>query len=705
MMKNVAAIIMCFFIVGITFAQSNQTVNNGQLTAPVKFPVNICAYTWTNDSPGIGLAASGSGDIASFTAVNTGTTPVKATITVTPVGSAYAYVANYGSDDVSVISMATSKVVATIPVGKAPWGVSVSPDGYRVYVSNHDANTVSVIDAMLNKVVATIPVGNTPKGLAISKDGKKVYVTDSASNAISVISTATNQVVSTIPSHGLGPQSICVTPTGDSIYVAHAVSHSVTLINTIRQDSINTKGFPYPVSSVGVSINGNFAYACGMTEFDYWGTRLNDPFKGFTSNNNNHLYQYIAVGPDGKHIFCTTEGPPTLEVGSPQFVGDANANTLPAGSDPQGVAETTNSTVVCVVDGRGSLYLIKTYTLTEPPSFKLAPMPPLNPTVVKVGTHPISVGNFIGPQMDCGSGPYTFTITVNPPSPHVLNAGQATGNIAACAGTPSADPDLQQFDVSGNNLLADMNLKAPAGFELSLNRATGYTDSLVIKPVNGNTPATTVYARSSMTAPAGDISGDVILSSQGAYPVTVSLSGEITAIPYVNAPADVTVPDGRMINAITFSGMAPGYTWTNDNTAIGIPAAGTAGLPAFNAVNKTNQPVIAHITITPLTANGCPGNPVSFIIRINPSLTIPSAFTPNGDGINDQWDVQNLDSYANCTVRVFNRWGIVVFSSVGYSKPWDGRRNGSPLPEGTYYYLIDTRNDEPVFSGWVVLVR
>ncbi|HEY8784497.1 MAG TPA: gliding motility-associated C-terminal domain-containing protein [Mucilaginibacter sp.] len=96
------------------------------------------------------------------------------------------------------------------------------------------------------------------------------------------------------------------------------------------------------------------------------------------------------------------------------------------------------------------------------------------------------------------------------------------------------------------------------------------------------------------------------------------------------------------------------------------------------------------------------------ILTINPApqnITIPSAFTPNGDGINDTWGIKYLDSYLNCTVQVYNRYGENVYSSIGYGIPWDGTYKGSALPTGTYYYIINLMIGGEVLSGFVAIVR
>jgi len=87
------------------------------------------------------------------------------------------------------------------------------------------------------------------------------------------------------------------------------------------------------------------------------------------------------------------------------------------------------------------------------------------------------------------------------------------------------------------------------------------------------------------------------------------------------------------------------------------------------------------------------------------SIVIPNAFTPNGDGINDTWMINDLDLFPNCTVSVFSRYGQKVYASTGYGAPWDGTRNGAKLPTGTYYYIIDLKNGLQALSGYVVILR
>ena len=102
---------------------------------------------------------------------------------------------------------------------------------------------------------------------------------------------------------------------------------------------------------------------------------------------------------------------------------------------------------------------------------------------------------------------------------------------------------------------------------------------------------------------------------------------------------------------------------------------------------------------------GCEDTVVRQFLKIIPDkvLIIPNVFSPNGDGINDKWDIPGLRGVANCTVEIFNRWGQLVYNSHDYNMPWDGTWKGKPVPVATYYYVIKTvtRN----YNGWVAVIR
>jgi len=97
-------------------------------------------------------------------------------------------------------------------------------------------------------------------------------------------------------------------------------------------------------------------------------------------------------------------------------------------------------------------------------------------------------------------------------------------------------------------------------------------------------------------------------------------------------------------------------------------------------------------------------------VKIKELITIPSGFTPNGDQVNDVWEIVNISQYPNSHVVIYDRAGQIVFKTTGYNilnNYWDGTNGGKELPVSTYFYVIDLRNgsDDSIFKGPVTFIR
>lgn len=87
-------------------------------------------------------------------------------------------------------------------------------------------------------------------------------------------------------------------------------------------------------------------------------------------------------------------------------------------------------------------------------------------------------------------------------------------------------------------------------------------------------------------------------------------------------------------------------------------------------------------------------------------ISLVNSFTPNGDDYNDTWIIQNIDLYPNAEVKIFNRWGNLLYETKGAYTPWDGNYNGSPLPSEVYYFIIVLNNSvKNKYTGTVTIVR
>lgn len=205
--------------------------NPYQVTAPVT--VGGQQYVYVANQGDATVSVIRLSDYAVVATIPVGDEPYGVTL-VTKSGTVYVYVANTLSNDVSVINTATNTVVATIAVGVKPY--YVEHIGTKVYVTNGQSNTVSVIDGNSNTVSATIPVGSYPRG--IKAHGTDLYVANygdpnySGGDTVSVISSLTDTVTDTIilPGEARGPRGVTVG--GNFVYVANYRSGSVTRIDT-----------------------------------------------------------------------------------------------------------------------------------------------------------------------------------------------------------------------------------------------------------------------------------------------------------------------------------------------------------------------------------------------------------------------------------------------------------------------------------------
>ena len=217
------------------------------------------AYVANYDSDNVSVI-----DTATNTVVDTvGVGDEPRGIAITPDGSR-AYVTNYGSDNVSVIDTATNTVMATVVVGSYPDGIAITPDGSRAYVV-FDPNNLSVIDTATNTVVATVGVGSDPGGIAITPDGSRAYVANELSSNVSVIDTATNTVVATVEV-GSWPIGIAITPDGSRVYVAnYSYTHNnVSVIDTATNTVVSTVGVGGNPIGIAITPDGSRAYVTNI---------------------------------------------------------------------------------------------------------------------------------------------------------------------------------------------------------------------------------------------------------------------------------------------------------------------------------------------------------------------------------------------------------------------------------------------------------
>lgn len=110
------------------------------------------------------------------------------------------------------------------------------------------------------------------------------------------------------------------------------------------------------------------------------------------------------------------------------------------------------------------------------------------------------------------------------------------------------------------------------------------------------------------------------------------------------------------------------------------------------------------VNLTVTDANGCQASQQIHVTEQCPEVEIPNTFTPNGDSINDTWIIDGLNNDPTVSLKVFNRYGALIYKSIGYTTPWNGEYNGVKVPAGVYYYILTTKKGKQTFSGSVTIL-
>lgn len=226
------------------------------------------------------------------------------------------------------------------------------------------------------------------------------------------------------------------------------------------------------------------------------------------------------------------------------------------------------------------------------------------------------------------------------------------------------------------------------------------TGTSTVTPGSGTPP----YTYSWSTSPLQTTATATGLGA-GSYTVTVSDSNGCTQAIAVtlSSPTDMVLTtdttvsqckrnDGGAHVTLVTGGTAPyTYLWstggTNSEIEMLAPGAYSVIVTDFNGCMDSSS-----FTITDVTTQYC--------------VTIPNAFSPNGDGSHDLWVIDNLDYYSDVMVEVFNRWGHLVYKNDDYDNLWDGTNaDGKKLPGGSYFFVVKLSPLSEPLKGIMTILR
>ena len=189
-----------------------------------------------------------------------------------------------------------------------------------------------------------------------------------------------------------------------------------------------------------------------------------------------------------------------------------------------------------------------------------------------------------------------------------------------------------------------------------------------------------------------------IINSLGCMSDTAQKVFNVYAYPKISAGPDLPVFDGEsVLIQASAQGVNMQYLWTDplylNNPSILNPSC---SLP------DNVKEVIYTLSVTGIGDCVSTDDVRIFLLK---KLFISNVFSPNNDGINDTWEIKNLEYYPSARMQIFARNGQLVFESKGYTSPWDGRMGGKPLPMDTYYYILEPGIVLQPIKGYVTIIR
>ena len=623
----------------------NQVLCNGAPVTAISFSGNMnnSVYSWTNNDPSIGLAASGTGNIPAFNAINLTASPVTSTITVTPAGNG-------------------------CPGDSKTFTITVNPTATVVQPADQVLCQQSTVTAIVftSSVAGTTYswVNNNPSiGLAASGTGNIAAFT--GLNQTALPNTAGITVTATANGCPGTPKSFNITVNPEPEVDQPA-------------DQVLCNGAPV----TAVSFSGN------MNNIVYSWTN-SDPSIGLAASGTGNIPAFNSINLTASPVTSTITVTPAgngCPGSSKSFTITVNPTATVAQPADQVLCKNAQTDEVIFT---GSVAVtVYNWTNSNPmiglPASGTGNIPAF--TAINNTTLPVTATITVIPESSgCLGSPRVFTITVNPmpavtiPADQRLCNGSTTGmiyfasavngavynwtnnntsiglaatgigNIAPFIATNNSNiPDSAMITVIATaagcsgpaktvNIIVDPT--AIVNQSVSQELCNGALTSLV--EFNGNVTGSGFAWTNNNTTIGLPASGSgnilpftAINNSDTAVIATISVTGTyngcsgnansftITVNPTasINQPASQVVCNGAPTTGISFASLVNGttFTWTNNNISIGLPAGGNDSIPSFNAMNATNAPVTAIISVTP-TANGCPGPAKNFAFTVNPT--------------------------------------------------------------------------------------
>ncbi len=629
-------------------AESNITICNGGAVAANTFASTPtgATFAWTNNTTSIGLAASGTTSLPAFTATNTGSTAVTATVSITP-------------------TLATCVgPVSTFTITVNPTPTIVSPGNSIV------CNGTAVASPTINSTPAgaTLAWTNTNTAIGLGASGTGSPSAFTATNTGTTGISGTISVTPTLSGCVGSPINYTITvnptPTVTAEPNVTACAGTTVVANTFASTTAGTT-FTWSNSNTGIGLA-----ASGSTSLPSF-TATNAGSTALTGTISVTPTASGCIGPVSTFTItinptptvttvppvtvCSGTAIPSVTLAGPVAgttyawtnsntaigLGASGTNTVNAFTTTNASGSPISGTVTITPTANGCTGTPGTYVIT------VSPVPTVNPVANSTYCNGVATTAVAFSGSVAGT---TFGWTNNNTATGL--AANGTGNIAsytatntgttAISSTVTVTPSVGSCIGSPTNFTITVNptptvdpvtaVTVCTGATIPSTTFTGSVASTTYNWTNSNT-AVGLGASGTNTTPsftATNATGSPISSTVTITPSANTCTGTpgtytitVNPIPTVNAVANSTYCPNDATTAINFSGNVPTaqYDWTNNNTNIGLAANGTGNIGTFTASNTGTAVETATITVTP-SASGCSGTPITFTITVNPTPVI-----------------------------------------------------------------------------------
>jgi len=240
----------------------------------------------------------------------------------------------------------------------------------------------------------------------------------------------------------------------------------------------------------------------------------------------------------------------------------------------------------------------------------------------------------------------------------------------------------------------------------------GLTYTMQANSTSSGTGTWTLPAGLSTSSSLNDPNAVMTAGAYGSYALVWTLTNGIcnasdtVAVIFHDPGVDIWVDAGAdqyldVVSTTILNGQANGGAYLQWSLYSG---AGSIVDPNDSTTEVTGLGIGDNVFVLSANIGQCASVLDTVLVHVS-DLFIPQGYSPNDDAVNDTWEITGMAAFPGSELRIFNRWGQEVYHSDSYANQWNGHaRNGRPLPDDTYFYVLNLSGDR-TYNGHVIIKR